>query len=160
MLIACTALALAAPSMRGWSRGARLRNAADEFVSMTRLARTKAVTDAAIYRVQIDRQTGTFKLMVQQGTQFVEVQDGLGRSASRLPDGGSIEISRTVDGGGASAFSAQPPSADGGLYAVNFYPTGRTDPARVRISDGAGHSIDIECASPAEQFRVVLPEAS
>jgi hypothetical protein len=38
---------------------------------------------------------------------------------------------------------------------VEFYPTGRTWPAHVRITLDNGDSTDIACESPGEEFRFV-----
>jgi type II secretion system protein H len=157
MLIACTALALAAPSMRGWSRGARLRNSAEEFLNMTRLARTQAVTRATIYRIQIDTQAGTFKLLAQQGSEFVEVNDELARMKS-VPEGGQIELTRPQADSKSGNSSSE--TAVLATDAIDFYPNGRTQAAHVRISDDSKHSFDIECASPAERFQIVTQTES
>src|SRR5215475_2100789 len=70
MLIACTALAIAAPKMSGWSNAGKLRNLADQFITLTRYARTNAISEATIYRIQIDTQGGKFWLMKRaSGTQ-------------------------------------------------------------------------------------------
>jgi prepilin-type N-terminal cleavage/methylation domain-containing protein len=148
MLIAATALAIAAPHVGGWSRGARLRNCAEEFVRMTRLARSRAVTDAAVYRIQLDTATVNFKLLVQQGTEFVDVQKSLGRNAAPLKNA-TIELVRM----GTEL-------TDSAADSIDFYPTGRTQPMRIIITDDAGHKIGIECATPAEDFRVVTSQTA
>ena len=40
MVVICTVLAIAAPSMRGWNQGNKLKDAATEFIALTKLART------------------------------------------------------------------------------------------------------------------------
>src|SRR4051794_14745939 len=67
MVIICMVMALAAPTLTGWSRGAKLRNSADEFVSATKFARTRAVSSGYTCVVSIDRQSGTFSVKQQTG---------------------------------------------------------------------------------------------
>ena len=145
MLIAATALAIAAPRLAGWSKGQKLRSCAEEFVRMTRLARTKAVSNATVYRILLDSATVNFKLQVQSGTEFTEVKESLSENAAPLVNG-KIEVVRSgTEEMGASSV------ANG----IDFYPSGRTQPMRVRITDETGHSIEIECTTPAEDFRIV-----
>jgi type II secretion system protein H len=142
MVIACTALALAAPSMTGWRRGAQLRGKAEEFLAMARLARTQAITNATTYRVVLDVNTATFRLTVQQGDQFVDVNDTLSQPIT-VPEGSKVELTKSET---TSQMAGS--SSDG----ITFYPNGRTEPAKVRFSDDAGRVFEVECVSPAEYF--------
>jgi Tfp pilus assembly protein FimT len=148
MLIAATALAIAAPHVGGWSRGAKLRSCAEEFVRMTRLARTRAVSDATVYRIQLDTATVNFKLLKLQGTDFVDVRQTLARNAAPLTNA-TIELVRM----GAEL-------TDRAADAIDFYPTGRTQPMRIVITDDVGNKIGIECTTPAEDFRIVTSQTS
>src|SRR5438093_10887720 len=74
MVIACLALALVAPSLSAWGHGAQLRDLADQFVSLTRLARSRAVADGLTYRINIDAKSGTYQLTVQSGANFAPMQ--------------------------------------------------------------------------------------
>lgn len=139
MMIVCITLAMAAPSLRGWSKGLRLRDEADAFVAVARLARTQAVTTSKPHRLVIDSAAGAYQLMVQEGDQFVALDSGFGR-VFQLPDGYRIEL-RTMQ-----------QSTDN---FIPFYPTGRTQPACVRITSDVGEAVDIACASPAESFEIV-----
>ena len=46
LVVLSTALAVAAPSMRGWSKGSTLRDAGDQFLAVARWARSQAVAGA------------------------------------------------------------------------------------------------------------------
>jgi type II secretion system protein H len=140
MMIVCITLAMVAPSLRGWSKGSRLRDEADAFVAVTRLARTQAVTSSKPYRLVIDSSAGTYQLMVQEGEEFVALNSGFGR-VFELPTGYRIELRATQES--MENF-------------IPFYPTGRTQPAQVRITSDLGETVDIECASPAESYEIVL----
>ncbi|MDB4966667.1 MAG: hypothetical protein JWN44_2356, partial [Myxococcales bacterium] len=48
MLVITIAIAVVAPTLRGWSRGSHLRDTAEQFVTLTRLARTQAASSAQL----------------------------------------------------------------------------------------------------------------
>src|SRR4051812_26361774 len=79
MVILCIAMAVTAPSLRGWSHGARLRDSADQFLSAARFAHTKAIADCKMYRLYVDPHSGTYWVTVQDGEQFVNVGSDFGR---------------------------------------------------------------------------------
>lgn len=141
MVIACTALALTAPSLRGWSRGAKLRAAADDLVALARRARTQAAGDGAVYRLNIDPNAGAYRLTVQSGTEFAAIGSSYGRRFE-IPEGFRIEMTKAVATSGAT---------------IDFFPNGRTEAARITLSTDQGDSIIVECPSPAERFRVLSP---
>ncbi len=149
-----TVLAMAAPSLRGWSQGSRLRDAADGFVAITRLARTQAVATCQPHRICIDPATCQYHLLVQQGQEFVPVASSLGGPFD-LPDAYRIELTAGPTAAGAAWGAATSPQSGG--TCIDFSPTGRTQPARVRIISDQGEMIEIECASPAEMFEVLSP---
>src|SRR5205823_2612303 len=103
MVIMATVMALAAPTLRGWSKGSKLRNSADTFIAATRWARSRAAADGAVYVVTIDAQSNTYKVQVQNGQNYADVE-GQFASPVSLPDGSKIESTESV---------------------INFYPTGR-----------------------------------
>jgi type II secretion system protein H len=161
MMIITTLLAIAAPSMRGWAAGTKLRNAADEFVSLARYARTQAVTSGNVYLIQVNASAGTYQLRMVEAGQVVDVPNRFGQLRS-IPDGARLEMTRQTPVGATSAFAGtQQQQQTGGVTGsqdnIEFYPTGRTQPAKLRISDDRG-GYDIECPSPTEDFRLVLEE--
>lgn len=143
LVIIALAMATVAPSLRGWSRGARLNAAADEVLALARRARTQAISDAAIYRLNVDSASARYWLTVQSGADFAEVATGWGREFV-LPDGFRIELSK-LDATGAQAASNY----------VEFHPNGRTEPSRIRLTSEQGDEVMIECKAPAEVFAIV-----
>jgi type II secretion system protein H len=137
MVIIGTVLAMAAPSLRGWSRAARLRDAGQQVLAITRLARTQAITSATVYRLNINSQAGQYWITQQQAEQFVNLGSSLGRVYTVPPDS-RIELTKSAD--------------DQAPGYVEFYPTGRTQPAVIRLSDDAGRVVRLQCSSPAENF--------
>ena len=141
LFVLATAAAIAAPSLGRWGRGSRLRDAGDNFLALSRWARTQAIANSAVYRLNVDAQNGRFWVAVQEGQAFVDVASDFGHDFT-MPENTTIEMSS-----GAS----QP------LEFVTFYPTGRTTaPARVRLADDSG-GIDLICETPAEGFRLLKP---
>jgi type II secretion system protein H len=142
MVIACVLLAMIAPSFTNWSRGSQLRDAADNFVAITRYARDRAVTDRAICRLNIDPQAGTYALTMQtdNGDNFAPIQSSWGRH---------FELDKQM--------TMQLLGTDGNTPAqqyIDFYPTGRVTPMQLRITDARRETITIECPSPAEGYVV------
>jgi len=44
------------------------------------------------------------------------------------------------------------------VEAIRFFPTGRTDPATVKISAQDGDTISVQCTTPASDFALVGSE--
>jgi type II secretion system protein H len=164
MVIICIVMAMASPSLHGWSRAGVLRDATDELIAFTRMARTEAVTTCKIHRLCVEPEGGYY-LMVLEGGQFVPVASDFGHPR-RLPEGIRVELVKQQQAQLQQGQQNQrqqrnqryDPSRQYQLYqenSVDFFPTGRTEMARFRvISDQAGVT-EITCASPAEPFEVV-----
>jgi type II secretion system protein H len=140
LLIVSIALATAAPSLRGWNRGSKLRDAGEQFLAVARYARTQSAADGRVYRINIDANSGSYVLTAQDGQQFVTLGTEFGRVYS-VPDGFRLAVS-----------GSQPNSR---VDAIDFYPTGRTQPARIQIAADEYDLITIESPSPSEGFRLV-----
>jgi type II secretion system protein H len=171
MVLACMAMAIVAPSVSNWSRGGKLRDAADQFVAVARLARTQAVANSTTYRMTVDPSSGTYQLSMQSGTDFVGLGSSWGR-AFTLPDGVHIQVMRQQQPAAQqqqqsqSGYGQSGPTQGNNAAAatatdntIDFYPTGRTQQVQVRLSSDRGDVLDIQCPSPAEGF-VVLPPGS
>ena len=143
LVIISIALAAAAPALRGWSRGSRLRDAGDDFLAAARWARTQAISNGQVYRLNIHSGAGHYWLTVQNGTEFVPIGSDFGQVFT-MPSGFGIRVN--------DAASQQ------SLETLDFFPTGRTQPAWVRISSDDGFALDIKCPSPAEGFSLVSLE--
>jgi prepilin-type N-terminal cleavage/methylation domain-containing protein len=87
MVIISIALGYAAPSLRGWGQGQKLRNAADEFVAATGTARSLAVSDAAIYALEINPGDNTYSIkLVDQVTGAKTDPTGPGAGTKAMPE--------------------------------------------------------------------------
>ena len=138
MLVITIAIGVAVPELRGWNRGARMRDTVDQILTLARMARTEAVSTAQVHRLTVDG-AGRCYVSKQDGEQFVAL--GEARDAVvEMPDG--VKVQMTDLQGGPRDF-------------VEFYPSGRMQTARIRVTmdDGAYETV-IECATSTEGFRV------
>jgi len=140
LVLVSALLALAAPSLRRFARARETTDAASHLLALTHLARSQAVAQAQVWRLNIDPDAATYWLTVQQAGAFVNPQREYGR-LFRFPAGVSV----TVDG------SETP---DGMPY-VQFYPDGRSDPATIELADPDGKALQVSCPTLSERFRIV-----
>jgi prepilin-type N-terminal cleavage/methylation domain-containing protein len=136
LLVITIAVGVAAPSLRGWNRGSRMRDTADQLIALARLARTQAASTAQVHRLTLG--SGRCVVMAQDGEQFVELGEAAGGAFS-VPEGVSVQLTDLQ--GGPREF-------------VEFYPNGRMQTARFKVSMDDGYVIIVECATPTEGFRV------
>lgn len=142
MVIICTVLAMAAPSLGGFFAARETEDAAAEIVALTRFARSQAAVEGRTYRLNLDAESGRYWLTSQTGGAFE-------RSGSRfariyvLPEGTRATWEAT-DGAGER-------------FWIPFYPDGRTEAAEIRLEGRHGDVVSIVCRSPAERFEAAVP---
>jgi len=132
MVILCITAALAAPKLTGFREGSKLRNSADDFIATTRYARAHSIETGAVCVIQIDKQSNAYVVKQQNGANFVNIDGEFGQQMNVL-DGGTID----------------------GPETITFYPTGRVQPAQVKIAAKDGETLTIGCSTPADDFAVV-----
>jgi prepilin-type N-terminal cleavage/methylation domain-containing protein len=142
LVVLTVLLAIAAPSLRGWSKGAKLRDATDQVLTATRFARSQAVTTAAVHRVEVDPEAGAVRVTVQDGEQFVPAAGEGGRQVVLSP---GIRPSVVRDDGDTSG-------------TIEFRPDGRTTPATLTLTADWGETTEIVAASAAEPFRLATAD--
>jgi len=143
MMVICTVLAMAAPSLRGFFASRKTADTASNLVALTQLARSQAIAEGTPYRLNIDAESGRYWVTMQDQGAFVPLTTDFGR-IFQMPDG--VQADLKVDGAG--------PNRD---Y-VTFFPDGRTEPAVIRLRGLQGDRANVECDAPAETFRVVSPK--
>lgn len=149
LIILSITVALAAPSLRGWGQGQKLKNATDEFLAATGNARARAVAAAMPFAVEIKAADNTYAVKsVEPGGTRKAVPGEFGQD-TKLPTDFTIKMTT----GGAT------PSPEAGVAAgesvILFYPNARCTPATVEITSPNGDVAKIESQSPAEPFRKV-----
>jgi prepilin-type N-terminal cleavage/methylation domain-containing protein len=170
LVILCTAMALVAPSFTGFRRGAELRDAGDQFIAITRYARTQSAATGTTHRVQIDQSANTYQLLIADADKFSPLGTSWGKTFA-LPEGLTIQMSKsgTSQTAGTSNRLSQPTAGASGLGSrasqsgsdsyVDFFATGRSDVATVTIRSSHGDAIAITTPSPAEGY-IVSPAKS
>jgi len=143
MVIICTVLAGAAPSLRGFFASRETADAAAQIVALTQFARSASVSEGRRYRLNFDKDAGVYWLTAQEKGAFENIGSEFGRVFS-LPKGGRLALESTA---GQVAESR-----------VTFYPSGRIQPARIRLTGRQGEMIDVVCESPTELFHVASSE--
>jgi type II secretion system protein H len=139
LVIVCTALALAAPSLRGFWTGSQTKDTVHHLLALARWARSQAAADGRVFRLYLNRQEGTFWLAAEDGGAFAPLGSDFGRIHS-VPAASTLEL--TTLGGTGQEF-------------IDFYPDGWATPAQIRIVDPHGEMIQIASRSPTERFEVV-----
>src|SRR5438270_2868602 len=111
LLILTVVVSIVAPSLKGFGVGQRGGEVARQIVSLSNWARTQAVSEGKVYRLNFDPSGRSFGVTVQNAGEFVAPQADFGRVFD-VPDG--INLRTELD-----------QHADG-TY-VEFRPDGRTD---------------------------------
>ena len=140
LVLVSVVLALAAPSLRRFARGRKTSDTAAHLLALTHLARSQAVAQARLYRLNVDPEAGTYWLTAQDAGAFVTLQSDYGR-VFRFPD----DVTVTVE--------ADEPFDD--TPYVQFYPDGRSDSAVIELQDLERRAFQITCPSACERFRIV-----
>jgi prepilin-type N-terminal cleavage/methylation domain-containing protein len=139
LVLIALVLAAAAPALRGWGRGAKLRDAATQFLAVTGYARSQAAATAMTHRLLIEPDGSGYQVAILAEGQLQLARGEFGGRVS-LPLGYRIEIVSATGAG------------------IDFHPSGRTSPAVVRIRAESGESIDLVCDTPAQPFRLASSE--
>src|SRR3954468_14738547 len=79
LVIMSIALAMAAPSLKGWSRGGKLRDAGEQFLALTRYALAQSAAESRVYRLNVDVQGGRYWLTAADGAAFANLGNEFGR---------------------------------------------------------------------------------
>ncbi len=143
MLILATCAAIAAPSLSGFTRGRRLPNTAQEFVTTARWCRAQAVSDGITYRLNLDMGVGRWWVTKDDGTgtNFVTPTDQLMKIDYTVPDG-------------IVMFTNLKPSPTDGLIYISFDPGGKCDVTTVHFSSDNGAYVDVLCDTSLSSYHI------
>ena len=143
MAILALVVAMAAPAIREFGRGRGGSDCASQILALCRWSRTQSVTEGAVYRLNFDAGSRSYWVTVQRYGVFEDPGQEFGRVFTAPESVVSVEC--TAAGG------------QEGQY-IEFWPTGRTDPATIRITDNRGLITEVACQSPTELFQIVTSE--
>ena len=107
------------------SRGAKVRDAGDQFLAVTRWARSEALANCQLYRLNIDSRQGLYWVTVQDGQNFIPPGTEFGRIFS-VPEGFQLIVT-----GATTPGDQAPGQAQGQESTIDFSPAGRTQPMQV-----------------------------
>jgi Tfp pilus assembly protein FimT len=140
MAIIAIALMMAAPSLAGFARGRGAEDSAVRLVALSHWARSQAISDGAIYRLNLDLGNAQWWLTKDGGGgSFVNVDSTFGQ-VYKAPDGIKMD--------------SNAPEIDKAKM-IEFDPSGRSDTAYVRFTDARGNVADVECENPSDVYHIV-----
>ncbi len=142
MLILSVLFAMAAPSLSGFGAGRAAAQTASQVLTLSRWAREQAITEGRPYRLCFDSTNQLYWVMVSNGSTFQRIGTEFGRDFT-VPDG----VSLTLDA-----------PQEGGLAYLEFLPSGRSQPARVRVVSKDGQSTYLASLSATEPLRALTPQ--
>jgi Tfp pilus assembly protein FimT len=138
MVLITVTLGIAAPKLTGFSRGSRNKDTAMQVMSLCRYARTAAISDARVYRLNIEGGS-RYYLTVQDQDLFSPVTGDMGEQFQTIGDA-QITLTRT----------------DGGVPDhIDFYPDGRCDLGIIHLRQSDGTELQVVNDSPTQQYRLL-----
>lgn len=143
MLIICTLLAIASPSLRGFFASRETSYAAEQIVALTRLAQTQAVADGKMYRLNLNASEGLYWLTVQDEGVYRLLNTEPGR-IFMLPENTTMQL--------------QGLAPNQREYYIEFDPTGRCQEGMIRLINRSGEEVTIVCPTPTEHYYITKLE--
>lgn len=140
LVLITTVLAIAAPSLRGFTGGRQTADAAAKVLALAQMARSQAAAEGCVYRLNFSADAKTYWLTRQRAGVFVRLDTEPGRR---------FEFPETVSA------DLQSVSQDGDMSYVQFYPNGRSDQATITLTGPRDSVFVVACPSAAEPFRIL-----
>jgi len=140
MLILSTVLAMAAPSLRGFFTSRRIDDTAVQILALTKFARSQAVSEGIVYRLNFDTRDCTYWLTAQKAGVFELLETECGQTYT-LPKDIELEV-EDIEQKDKDVFLA-------------FTPHGTMTAGTIRLIDRGGRTLEITCPSVTESFSIV-----
>ena len=140
MIILCTVLAMAAPSLRGFFSSRQLNDISEQIIAMTRYAKNQSIFESCPYRVNFDPYKRHYWISSLRQSQFERLNDHFGNLYS---------IPAEID------LSFYQVDYDNGVYYFEFDTEGYSKEAALRLKDNQDNILEIVCYSPAENYEIV-----
>jgi len=145
MVILSTVLAMAAPSLRGFFASRQTHDTAAQILALTQLARSQAISEGIVYRLNFDTRERTYWLTAQQAGAFEKLQTGFGQIFT-LPKDMVMELEGVEE-------------QDSEMF-LAFTPQGTVTAGTVRLIDRRGRALEVTCPTVTESFSIVEPKQS
>ncbi len=143
MVILSTVLAMAAPSLRGFFGSRKTHDEAAQLLALTQYARSQAISEGIIYRLNFDTNERTYWLTSQHAGVFEELETEFGYTFT-FPNDIAVEL-EDVDKDDDEMFFA-------------FTPQGTVTAGTIRLIDRRGLVLEITCPTVTESFSIVERE--
>jgi prepilin-type N-terminal cleavage/methylation domain-containing protein len=179
MVIVAILVGVIAPSLRGFMLGRNTVNTATQIMALAGYARTEAISEGRTYRLNFDQQSGKFWLTDDHGDGTYQAPTSEEGREFQVPTGVKMEVAVNAQAVTEpnlplnvqeTAFTGPPPISgssagptnqlmqvthESGQDYVEFQPTGRSDEARIQLTDQEGKSTVVSCDSATELFHIL-----
>ena len=142
MVVVTVIIALVAPSFSGFIVGRRNRDTATLIVALANHARTQAISESRVYRLNIDLNKREMWLTVANAGVFQPPSSDYGDQYNWADD---IKLDADV------------PKHDDGNY-LEFRPSGRNDSGHFWLTDRLGGSMEVASETATEQFHILTDD--
>ena len=137
MLVIIALLAgMVVPSLRGFAASRRINESAAQIVALMQHARDMSINEGMVYQFNLDTQAGHYWLTQKNGVTYKKLNESFGQNFSLPHD---VTAQWIHDNRSAAA-----------LEHVSFYPTGRIEPATLRLAGVRGKVAFVSCTAPTE----------
>lgn len=142
MIILCTMLAMAAPSLRGFFSSRQINDAAEHLVAVARYAKVQSVYQSRPYRLNFQLRDDAYEYWLSSidKSEYKRLENDFG-SRFKLARGIEVDFENF--------------STDGGISYIDFSPEGYSRQCRIELHDGSDNFVDVVCYGPAENFELV-----
>ena len=142
MAIIAISLAIVAPNLAGFSKRRITTETATHFVATAHFARSQAIADGCIFRLNLDPAAGRWWLTKDDGTgNFIPDTSGEGPAFS-VPD--SVRFESPITPVANESF-------------IEFQPDGHTDSTTLRFLGPQDELVQVACDSPFDTYHIVPP---
>jgi prepilin-type N-terminal cleavage/methylation domain-containing protein len=145
MVILSTVLAMAAPSLRGFFASRRTDDTAAQILALTQFARSQAISEGIVYRLNFDTRERTYWLTAQQAGMFEPLKTEFGQIFT-LPKDIIMEL-EDLDEDEMEVF-------------LKFSPQGTVTAGTIRLIDRAGRALEVTSPTVTESFSIIESERS
>lgn len=139
MMILSTVLAMAAPSLRGFFISRRGDDEAARILALTQYARSQAVSEGVVYRLNFDIQERTYWLTAQRAGAYEPLDTEFGKTFVIAND---------------LALEVEDIAKEDRDTFLEFSPYGTVTAATIRLIDRQGRALEIACPTATESFSI------
>jgi prepilin-type N-terminal cleavage/methylation domain-containing protein len=140
MLILSTVLAMAAPSLRGFFGSRKTHDEAAQILALTQFARSQAISEGIIYRLNFETRERTYWLTAQQSGAFEKLKTEFGQVFT-FPNDIIAELEDVE-------------KEDNEMF-LEFTPQGTVTAGTIRLIDRRGLVLKVTCPTVTESFSIV-----